>query len=65
MFESGKQRAGKILSIEFCCLFLFSRCLPFAKKFNHLVYFNYDVVENIFLVNILINILFAVCKLSV
>ena len=55
----------KVFKQCFMCLFLFSRCLPFAKKFNHLVYLDYDVVENIFLVNDLINILFAVCKLFV
>ena len=29
----------------------FRGCLPFAKKFNHHVYFAYDIVENISLVN--------------
>ena len=41
----------KVFKQCFMCLFLFSRCLPFAKKFNHLVYDVDHIVENIFLVN--------------
>ena len=53
------------LSNENCCLFYFCGCLPLQKMLNHLVYNTYHIVENIFLVNDLINILFAVCKLFV
>ena len=44
---------------------IFSRCLPFAKKFNHLVCDVYSISQRIYSCKWLINILFAICKLFV
>ena len=48
-----------------CAYFYFSRCLPLQKMFNHLVYNTYYIVDDIISCKWLINILFAVCKLSI
>ena len=58
-------RAGNEISIEFCCLFYFGACLPFAKKINHLVCDVNHIVDDIVMINDSVNCLFAVCKLSV
>ena len=65
LFDCCKHRAWKFLSIEFCCLFHFADVYRLQKMFNHLVYNTYHIVDDIISCKWLINILFAVCKLSI
>ena len=53
------------LSNNFQCLFLLCGCLPFAKRINHLIYDDYNIVEDVVMLNDSVNCLFAVCKLFV